>query len=91
MTDQHVEIRMTGHGRGTVTVDGQPIPNVISIAFRADTDNANRVTLELWAAQVDITADAQVVQVAQGAERPSVEEICADLAAGRAVVLRFAP
>lgn len=49
-----VEIRMTSHGQGKVTIDGVPWGDVKSISFRASAGEKNEMTLRFLVPEVEI-------------------------------------
>jgi hypothetical protein len=57
-----VELRMTDHGKGTVTVDGHEV-EVISATVHVCAGEPNTVTLELLADEVTFSGPAAVTNV----------------------------
>ena len=60
MSERRVEINMTGHGLGEVSIDGVKFPRVKSVEFRAALDCANEVKLTFIADTITMTGDAEV-------------------------------
>lgn len=62
MSDQHVRIVMSAHGRGTVWVDGREITDIDGFSFEASAgpDALNRLVLRLIPAHVEIEGPAKV-------------------------------
>jgi hypothetical protein len=57
-----IHIEMTGHGLGTVTVNGVKVPLVRSVTFHAEPRERNTVTLEVTAPVVEITCIGDVTR-----------------------------
>lgn len=58
----HVRIVMTGHGRGEVCIDGQPLKDVQSIQFDSDARHCvNEVVLTIVPETVEIEGPARIV------------------------------
>lgn len=60
MPDANVEIIMAGHGRGTVLINGKEVPAVRAIRFESHAGGVNVVTLEIFAAMVNITGPVEM-------------------------------
>lgn len=56
-----VKIVMTGHGRGTVIVDGTEVHWVRAIETRCAHGEVNTVTLTLLADEVEFDSEARIV------------------------------
>lgn len=58
MAARHARVTLTGAGRGTVEVDGRPVPGVRAVRVAGAYDQVPRLVLELVVAEVDVeTAD----------------------------------
>lgn len=53
------KIVLTGHGRGEVWRNGEPVTGVRGVTVRAGVGELNIVTLELFAAEVEIVGPAE--------------------------------
>jgi hypothetical protein len=56
----HVRIVMTGHARGEVFIDGVKAEGVVAVTFSSRIEQANLLTLEMLAAQVEVEGPATV-------------------------------
>lgn len=57
----HVRIKSDGTNLGTLVTnsDGEAVPGVVSIAFRAEINDISRADISLSAVEIDAVADAR--------------------------------
>ncbi|GAQ52072.1 hypothetical protein [Streptomyces acidiscabies] len=88
MRERTAKLSLTGHGSGTIKVDGQPIRGVRSLALTSDAGALPTLTLELLLHDVSTMAetivliddDTAATLVALGWTPPPEQEVSTDAA-----------
>ncbi|MDX3019870.1 hypothetical protein [Streptomyces acidiscabies] len=88
MRERTAKLSLTGHGSGTIEVDGQPIRGVHSLTLTSDAGESPTLTLELLLHDVSTMAetivliddDTAATLVALGWTPPPEQEVSTDAA-----------
>lgn len=67
MRQHNLEVEMTGHGLGTVKLDGKPL-TVIALKFSTAVGEVNTAEITLIVQRAIVTGPAKVVRAAPGYE-----------------------